>query len=231
MATITHGGSTVDTSNTNTYTTAAFTPAANDLLVSFVFATATVLGTMNDSWGLGWTRIGSSHANGSADSLFCFISNALTTATSGSVQFRCVGDNATGCILEVARISGMTRTGASAALQFSGSENIAAGLTPGGSFAVNTTSGNPLMGFVGNASNPAGLTPPSGYTELKDEGYNTPSTGLEYVGSANGLVTRNITWGGTSATAFGTFILELDTSAVPVVLTVPNQLMLTGAGI
>jgi hypothetical protein len=73
---------------------------------------------------------------------------------------------------------------------------------------------NLMIGAVANGTNPAGLTPRTGYTEAPtpDVGYNVPATGLECMFDNSGETSATITWGGTSATAFASVALELDVS-------------------
>lgn len=214
MAVVTHAIATPSTTNASSYASGAFTPAAGDLLVAFVVASGTIAaGSMTDSQGLGWTKIAQSFKGGGVDSLYLFISNALAAASSMMVTFDCTGDAATGAVVSVARVSGVTRTGVSAALQSQESNNVAAGNTPAPTFDVSVLTGNPTLGVVGNGANPAGLTPPTNWTEQNDTGYNNPTTGSEYVSRDSGFTGTTMTWGSSSATAHGAIIVEIDTSA------------------
>jgi len=214
MAVTTHGVSFTSTGQAATYTTGAFTPAANDLLVAFVVVTATTaLGSMTDSLGGTWQNVQATTKNASADRLWCFVRTALAPASSMSVTMDVTGDNGTGCIIFVVRVSGMTRTGANAARQSAVQSNQAAATTPAPVFGAAALTGNPTLGFVGNATNPAGMTPPASWNELvADVGYATPTTGGEYVTRDSGFTGTTITWGSTSASAFGDISVELDTS-------------------
>lgn len=211
---------TPSTSNTTSYASASFTPAAGDLLVVYVTASGTVAaGTMTDSQGLGFTKITSVLKNASADTVYMFVANNLAAATAMTVTFDCTGDAATGAIIQVARVSGMTKTGASAVRQTQTTANGAAAGTPAATFASAALTGNPTLGVVGNSSSPATLTPPTGWTEREDQGYSTPTTGAEYATRDSGFTGTTITWASTSATAFGVIIAELDASAAPPTVT------------
>ncbi|MDP2735983.1 MAG: hypothetical protein Q8P12_07310, partial [bacterium] len=70
------------------------------------------------------------------------------------------------------------------------------------------------LGAVGNDSNPAGLAAPVGWTEQADVGQGNPPVGLETVTRDSGFTGTTITWGGTSASAFASIIVELDTAPV-----------------
>jgi hypothetical protein len=203
------------TAQATSYASNAFTPAAGDLLVVFVTASGTGdPGTMTDSQGLGFTKIAGTAYAGNANTVYVFVSNSFASASSMTVTFDCTGDSATGCVLQVARVSGMSRTGASAVLQ-SAVAKATGGTIPAATFAAAVETGNPTLGLVGNISNPAALTPPTSWTEQDDTGYFTPTTGAEYVSRNSGFTGTTITWGAASASAHGEVIVELDTSAAP----------------
>lgn len=215
-AVVTHGIMASSTAAATSYATGSFTPAAGDLLVAFVYGSATVAaGTMTDSQGLGFTKVTSAVKSGSGDTGYLFIANNLAAASSMTVTFDCTGDAASGAIIFVARVSGMSKTAAAAALQTAKQENQAAAGTPSPSFASSANTNNPTLGFVFNNSNPAAMTPPVNWTEDAngDDGYLTPTSGGEYVYRNSGFNSTNIQWNSTSATAFGDIIVELDSSA------------------
>lgn len=215
-ATVTHRIATASTSNVTSYASGAFTPAAGDLLVAFVVASGTVAtGTMTDSQSLGFTKITSALKATSVDTVYAFVSNNLAANSSMTVTFDCTGDAATGAVIFVASVSGMLRVGLNAITQSAIQENQAASGTPAPAFTNAVNTNNPTLGCVGNSSNPAGITPPSSWTEdaAGDTGYNTPPTGGEYAFRNSGFTGTTITWGSTSATAFGAIILELDSRA------------------
>lgn len=215
MAAVTHGVTLASTSNVATYTTASFTPVNNDLLVLFAVVTATAAaGSVSDSLGGAWTQVTTAVKATSGDKLWCWIRNALSTGAALTVTMDVTGDNGTGAVLFVARVSGMTRTGSNgAAKQSAVQSNQASGGTPAPAFPANALTGNPTLGFVANATNPATLTPPTNWTEQADVGYGTPTTGAEYVSRDSGFTGTTITWGSTSGSAFGDISVELDTSA------------------
>lgn len=231
-ATTTQGVSTVNTANTSSYASGAFTPVAGDLLVAFVVASATIAtGTMTDSQALGFTKVTSGVYFTNVSTIYMFVSNNTAAATSMTVTFDCTGDNATGAAINVYRIAGMSRTGSSAIKQTAKTENGVAAGTPAATFAASALTGNVTIGVVGNGNNPAAMIPPTGWTEAPtpDVGYATPPTGQETVFRNSGFTGTTITWGSASATEYGVIIAELDTSAPPAV-TCKNSLTLLGAG-
>jgi hypothetical protein len=107
----------------------------------------------------------------------------------------------------------MSRTGAAAVLQSAKQENQGSGTTPAPVFGNSALTGNPTLGAVANTSNPATLTPPTGWTELDDLGITSPTAGLEYIGRNSGFTGTTVTWGSTSPTPFASLIIELDTTS------------------
>lgn len=213
MATYTAGLTTASTTNTDTYALGPFTPAANDLLVVFCRSGETaVAGAVTSSTGLTFTNVTRTDFNTSVDFIDVFVANALTTAVAHTLTWTCTGDAANGCFRVVARISGMTRTGASAIRQIAEQENASAG-TPAPVFGSACLTGNLTIAACGTLVNPTALTGPAGWTLRQDSGYNTPATGM-YMGSrASGFTGTTVTWGSASATVFGAVVVEYDTSA------------------
>lgn len=215
--TVTHAVATASTANAATYTSGSFTPVAGDLLVVFVTSSGTVgAGTMTDTQSLGWTKITSAVKNTSADTIYCFVANAPAAAVATTVTFGTGGAAATGAFISVARVAGMTRTGAAAVKQSAIQSNGAAAATPAPAFGASALTGNPTLGVIGNGTSPATMTPPASWTENDDStGYATPTTGQEYVSRVSGFTGTTITWGSTSGSAFGAIIIELDSTTAP----------------
>lgn len=222
MATCTALVSTASTSNATSYASGSFTPALSDLLVVIVATSGSVeptaAGTVTDDRSGTYTRINFSLRSGGASSNYIFIRNQLVqSAVAHVVTFTCTGDAATGCVILVYGVSSMTRVGSSAARQSAIQSNQAAGGTPAPAFSVAALTGNPCIGMVGSAANPTAVTPPTSWTEpatpLFDTGYATPAAGAEACHINSGFTGTTVTWGSTSSGAFGSVIVELDTSA------------------
>lgn len=214
MAAVTHGVSTPTTTNAQSYTSGAFTPAVDDLIVVFVVATATVATPgLTDSVGGTFTLARTQTKAGSGDLLLCFVADQLAAATSRTLTFTCTGDAASGCIIQAARVSGMSRVGLDAVRQSAGASNQAAGGTPGGSLGAAVLTTNPTFAYAANGTNPSGLPEPVGWTERDDTGYATPTTGAQYDSRDSGFTGTSIVWNGSSATAYGWMAIELDASA------------------
>jgi hypothetical protein len=194
------------------FSTAAFTPAANDLLVAIISWDGTTGAiTVTDSLGGTWSQIITGLRQASADLGAIFVRDSLAPASSMTVT----AQNAvagTGMNMDIARVSGMTRAGSSAVRQSGKVENTGAGTTPSVTFAGACLTGNPTIVAISNASNPAAITPPVSWTELSDLGHATPTRGQEYANRDSGFTGTTITWGALSPTAWGTLGIELDTS-------------------
>src|SRR5262249_36569936 len=94
--------------------------------------------------------------------------------------------------------------------------------TPAPVFGASALTGNVTLGAVFNANNPAAMTPPTSWTEQNDTGYNTPTTGQEYVSRDSGFTGTTITWGNASGSAFSAITVELDTTSTPAAPATPT---------
>ncbi|MGH3878062.1 MAG: hypothetical protein ACRDSK_13615 [Actinophytocola sp.] len=228
MATVSHLVDTPDT-NASPNTSAAFTPAVGDLLVVGVVASATQdIGTATISAGTGvtsFTHIARARFGGNAHVLNVFVANQLvTTAASATVTWDDDLDASTGTVIMVERIAGMTKTGATAVRQSAIDENRTTG-TIGVTFASACLTGNPTIGFAGLqgiAVNAA--VPPSGWTELADTGYGTPTTGGESCGRDSGFSGTTVTWTSDAGTDDAAMVVEFDASGAG------NPVALDGTG-
>jgi hypothetical protein len=228
MATVTHEITTASTSNATTYTSGSFTPAVNDLLVAMVAATDTVAtGSMTGSAGPSWTLYRSdAFTQGTiTTTIYIFVTTSLvSSATSQTVTFDCTGDAATGALIHVAAIGGITRTGTSAFKQGASSTFTS---TPPPSVTLTSTSisGNPLIGIYcavdSGASTPTAAGAGINYTAGAGATttYATPNTRSNYEYWANPTSGQtSVAWSsgvGGSGTASGrATAFEIDTSAV-----------------
>lgn len=151
------------------------------------------------------------------DRIEAFISNGFATAVSQTLNYSTSADAGSGAVISVAEVTGMLRSGINALRQIkagTGSGSVA----PEFIFDAACLTGNPLLGLVCNdVSNPLNVTPPSGWTEMLDTGYNTPTSGVETAKRDSGFTGTTITWGSTVANDYSGFVMELDTTAPPAV--------------
>jgi hypothetical protein len=225
MATCTFAVGTADTGGTPN-TSGAFTPALNDLLVVFVQAAATTQATaaLTSSLGGGFTftQFTSVFYSGATHALYGFVANQLvSSATSQTVAFDTSSDPATGTIIFVFRVSGITRTGLDAILQ-SDTDTGASSTTPGIDFPSSALTGNPTLVAMANQSNTAGVTPPTNWTENAsgDLGYSNPTMGAECAHRNSGFTGTAVDWASTSATAWGAIGVEIDSSTAAQIISV-----------
>lgn len=212
MAACTHEAATADTDATPN-TSGAFTPVANDLLVVFCTTTdaAPATAALTNSESTAFTQIATALFVSSFHRCYLFVADALSAAVSQTVTFTPTPAGSGSNIL-VCAVSGMTKVGAAAVKQSKVLSNQAGGGTPEVIFDASALTGNPTLAFLANTSNPATVTAPTSWSELADIGYATPSGGAEYATRDSGFTGTTITWGSTSATAFGAIIVELDAS-------------------
>jgi len=220
VATVTHRAL-FNNSSTTPQTTAAFTPAAGDLIIVFFAATTTVANNpscVSSIAGQTFTLINSGLSRASVDTIYCFVANQFATAVSQTVTCDTPSDANAGATIYVATAASMSRVGPNAVRQSAFQDNKASASPPTPAFAVAALTANACLGAMMNATNPAGMTPPTSWTEgVTDSGFTTPTTGAEYVFRNSGFTGTTVTWGSNSATASGSVIIELDIS-------VPTQL-------
>ena len=215
MATVTHMVTTASSSDTTSYASGAFTPTLGDLLVVFVDALGTnaATPTLSGSTGLTFALITSRLHNGIGvpDRVYMFVANATAAASSQTVTFDCTGDAATGAIIHVLAVSGLTRTGSSAVLQSrtqAGSGSPATVI-----FNVATDTANPTVACLADDGSTVPAVP-SGWTRGGNNSISSPTAASAADYKASGFAATDVTWGAGSLNDWGAIIAELDTSAV-----------------
>lgn len=204
------GAATFDT-NSGTHTVVA-TPAVNDLIVIIRANTGnTSSATPTDTASGSYAKITTALKATSVDLMEVYIRTTLITSAV-STTFSDAAGVTTGGGIAVLKVTGMTKLGAAAAIRSGVEANFGAGGTPAPFFPQTPSLNNPIIGAIFNATSPATMTPRTGYTELLDVGYATPTTGLEVMSINSGETNNTITWGSTSASAFASLIMELDAS-------------------
>lgn len=196
-----------------------FTPAVGDLPVICVNTSGNTNNTptCTDNNGSGTYHLVACVAKGaSADRVAVFVRNAKMVNTTSTTATVATGTNTAGEAVAVL-ISGMTRVGSAAVRQFASQANQAAG-TPAPAFSAAALTGNLTIGMIGNTSNPATMTQPTGWTERQDVGQASPNTGLHVVTRDSGFTGTAVTWGNASGSTFASIIVELDTTSAPVLL-------------
>lgn len=193
--------------------TVAITPAVDDLLVVVAANTGTTTDpTVTDDRGGTYTRITGCVKNTSADEMHIYVRDKPCQQAVSHTVTMDVGGAGTGGGVWVCLVSGMAKYGANAVRQSAIQSNQAAAGTPTATFAFPINTNNLCVFGVFNATNPAGMTPPASFIERQDVGYNTPASGLEVATRDTGQNGLTLTAGGTSASAFCTLGVELDTA-------------------
>ena len=206
------GTATIDTTS-GTHTVTA-TPAVNDLIVIVTVATgntATTTPTDDNSSGT-YTLIATAVKAASADTMAVFIRNALISSAASTIFTHAPGTS-TGGGLAVHKVTGMTKTGATAAKQSANQNNQGSAGTPAPVFGSAVLTANAVIGSVLSNTNPAAMTPRTSFTETVDTGYSVPATGVEIISINSGETGTTMTWGSATLTAFCSLVVELDTSA------------------
>lgn len=217
MATCTLLVGTAD-SGVNPNTSGSFTPTSGALLVVLIGASATTDNTANvtGSGGMTFSLIKQGNRGGSASKLFAYASDSGAVNASQTVSVDMPVDPCTGTTIQVYEVTGMTNFGASALRQENGSGNQSSATTPEITFPASCLTGNPTIGFLCNDTSPAGITPPTGWTETGttgDIGYSNPTSGAACCHRDSGFTGTVVTWAANSPSNYGCFMLELDASA------------------
>lgn len=226
------GVSTASTANAGSYASGSFTPTLNSLLIVFVTASGCNSdGSLSDTGqSAKWTRVATPLYATNGNEIYCFVANQLAAAAASTVTFACADDNATGAIIQVVEVTGMTIVGPAAIRQIAFQQNVASG-TPAPVFPNVCLTGNAVLTLVGNSTSPAGTTVPSGFTSLNNTGFATPTTGAVLAHQDSGFTSATVTWGGASASAFGSLAIELDSGAVPDSGVVQQKIIISTAAV
>ena len=220
MAAVTHAGTTWNTNANNKTVTA--TPAVGDLIVVVAASSGLAGGTtaVTDDQGGTYVQVDQDRTGFSTTGvLTVWIRNSLITGAVSTV-FTAAQTGSSGGGLSVLRVSGMSIVGQNAVRRTGvatwntgGQSTGTAGTTPAPVLGTTPLTANVIISAVCNAATAAGVVVQRAtYTEDFDNGYSTPGTGLEVNHLNSGETSATITYGGTSATAFASVAIELDTS-------------------
>lgn len=211
-------GGTANTANATSYVSGSFTPVAGELLVVFVHASGSVDASPTlivSANGITFAQ----HATvaikrTSLDTTWAFVANQLVPGSPAAmtVTFTCTSDAATGAIIAVAGVSGMSQVGLAAVRQAAKVDNVAGGAAPSTTFASACQTGNPIL-FGQHTSVTTGITPPTGMTSQVSTSYTTPTDGGGYCSRDGGFTGTTITLGSTTNGLCSALSLELDASS------------------
>ena len=207
MAAVSLLGSTFTTTSGAKSVTA--TPAVGDLILIFVQVSddSTWSAPTDDNTGGTYTLV---RAMGTGVGGVYVRDNLVSSASSTVFTLSNPGSD-TGGGLAIVKVTGMDVAGSAAIRQIDyGALNGGTTPTTSGTWPSNKVISNPVIGFLINSTNPAGVTVTTGYTELLNTGYATPDTGLEIQYVNSGDNTDTLTMGGNSASFWYFLGVELD---------------------
>jgi hypothetical protein len=219
-----------DTTDTSTYASDSFTPAANDLLIALAAVQDTVDAgdyTSSDA-GKTYTKLTSAVWTTSTDTAYAFVADQLADADSQTGTMDVTGDAGGGCAQVILCVSGMSKAGLAAVRQFKILDNQAAGGTPSITFDAACLIGNPTI-FIVAKNGTGAVTEPSGWTARSNINFSTPSTCLHVSSRDSGFTGTTITAGGTSGSAYCVIGIELDSSASFEISPTAGQLVFSGS--
>jgi hypothetical protein len=237
MAAVTLLGTPTLTTTNNATKAVTATPAAGDLIVLVVVnsgATAGTAPTDNNADGNGtYTLAETCLLSTATQYASVYIRDALVGSATSTV-FTNNNTSNTGGGIAVLKVTGMSKTGATAKKQSAKQDSQSAG-TPAPAMGAAVLTTNPVvMAAVVNDSSPghdgtSGLVPRTSHGEVVDGGYSTPTTGLYVTTIDSGETGTTLTWGGAATASYGALAVELDASSSAITLDgTGSQLTLTG---
>lgn len=215
MAAVTLAIDTLSDANATTYASGAFTPAAGDLLVvvSEVSGSIDAAPTCTSSVGGKTYSFSNLQQQAATHQTMVFIADQLATAVSQTATVSVAADAGTACIVTVLRVSGMTKTGLTARMQWATPGSGSASVTPTVVFGAAVNTNNPVVVALRCSTAALAVTPPTNYTEHTDSATTTPVGSQETATRDSGETGTTITWGGLASTAWISIGIELDASA------------------
>ena len=196
------------TANATSYAGTAGTPAAGDLLICFVTATAeaTVAATMTGTWT--WTLLTSFKYNSGADSIYVFWAYAsAATSTTPTVDFG--ADAASSCEIYCYRVTGSSGVSIPCIRQWRATTGATTNPALAMYGAINTNSG--CLSFVAaNGTAPAVWTAPTGWAAVVEAGTGTaPKHAAGASSRTSGETLSTITWTNAQTNPWGGIVLEI----------------------
>lgn len=191
------------------------TPAVGDLILILVQVATddTWSNPTDDQTGGTYTRAGNQIGGVGGPSGAWFVRDSLIPAATSTIFSLANPGGDAGGGLAVVVVTGMSKTGSAAVRQTKDGGGAGASTPATGAWTSAKLTTNPVVGAVLNTSNPAAITPTTGYTELLDTGYATPTMGVEIQKRDSGDTTSTMTWGSTSASQWVCIGVELDASS------------------
>ena len=193
--------------NASTYATGTFSAAIGDFLTVSAGVTGSAQSVATPTLSTGaanWTRHDQSLGTNSS---YFWTGVVTATITNGTITIDVTGDAGTGAVVLVYNCPG------GAFRQFDANGSTVSGL-PTGVFANVLLTTSSYIATVGNLSNPAAMTPPSGWSQDFDDGHALPAEGGHGSHRDQGETGTTITFGSTSATAYQAYFVEIQQISV-----------------
>lgn len=198
------------TTNVTSYALGGFTPTANSLLICMVFATGTVAAGTMTGGGLTWT-LQKSQLYNTTDTAYLFTAQVTGTPTLTAATFDCAADAATGCVMMLFQVTGHSQR-LPIRQSVSGS-----GATANPSLIVATRlTGNAYVAGFGIPRSPPASAGPTGWTEIADIGYATPTAGAVGAFRVNGETGTTVTFTSVAGN-WGMLFAEVQEAYTPIV--------------
>lgn len=196
------------TENLSEYGTTSFTPTAGDYLVAFVtISDAAITGLHTNASLLAWDLVELVNTD-AAQSLACFVCPSKASGSTISLTAFAAGSG-TGADFHVYRVTGVGPDGL-AAIHLSEGSSGSSGGAPAVTWPEASYVTDVLLGAACQGINPATIAPPSLWTEGADDGYATPSRGLESTYRNTGSTTTTVGWPTTTSTDWGAIAIAID---------------------
>jgi hypothetical protein len=192
----------------------SFTPAANSTVVIGVCMTGTADAATTATSSVGgqtYSRY-ATYVWGSGHQFVLFIADQAATNVAQTATITAPTDDWTGTNIMIASIEALGAYGSAAVEQAAPEDGFSAAATPDITFGSAVATGNPTVLFACNLSNPAGITPPTNWTEGGDIGYTSVDAGGEWAYRDSGFTGTGVSWGSTSATNGEAYGFEFDAS-------------------
>ncbi len=192
------------TTNAAVYSmTGVFLPAAQDKLLVFAHASATVTGSISGVGGLTWRTLGSMNPLGLGFSTRLFVADVVDVPSSVGINIDYTGDAATGCTAAAIKLSGHDGIYIRQYAQVN-----SWGPNPTLTFPLAVLSANAYavaMAFLSTVAPPQPVAAPAGWTTIAAS-YATPACGLtlgyrtqgedgQTFVMSTGVVSRTAIWG------------------------------------
>lgn len=193
------------TTNSATYSFAAFTPSNDAVLVIIAALDGTGTTTATVTGGLTWTQKCAVTYN-TGDRLYVLWAKTGTSPGSLTFTVDVTGDNATGAVMAMYQFTGADVVTADPIKQCATNATTAA--NPVATFGASLGTNNGYAAAFGMPRNPPTSTPPGSWTETHDTGHATPAAGGSGAYRAGGETGTTVTFTSASA-AYGIAAVEV----------------------